>query len=112
MKRWLAIGVTATFSLALNAQEKPATPAPKPEIEIQSPLAPKAATSASTNIMEAIKDPLVKYSGLATDLKRSTNRWKMFSLRKPTDPKSDQATLIRDTRTEAGGPIKLFSIDF
>src|SRR4051812_34943068 len=103
MKRWLAILISPVISLSLQAQEKPA--AAKPEIEIQTPLAPKSPTIA-TNIMEAPKEPLVKFGGLATDMKRSTNRWKMFSLRKPLDPKTDGANLIRDTRTEGAKPIK------
>jgi hypothetical protein len=113
MKRWLAIGLTATLSLCqTHAQEKHATPTPpKQEIEVQSPLAPKPATTGTTNLITPPKD-LIKYGGLATDIKRSTNRWKMFSLRKPLDPKTDEATLIRETRTEAAKPIKLFSIDF
>jgi hypothetical protein len=107
MKRWFLI--LATLSLCLRAQEKPS--APKQEAEIQSPLAPKQ-TVVSSNTIILPKEPPVKLSGLATDIKHSTNRWKMFSLRKPVDPKTDGANVIRTTRTEAGGPIKLFSIDF
>ena len=108
MKRWLAILIISVFSLVLKAQEKPAI-APHPQIELISPLEPK---TTNTTILETPKEPLIKYSGLATDIKRSTNRWRMFSLRKPVDPKTDEAQMIRDTRTEGAKPIKIFSIDF
>ena len=110
MKRWLAISTTALFSLCLQAQEKPVTP--KPQIEVQTPLPAARPTTASTNIMELPKEPTVTYGGTFMDIKRSTNRWKMFNLRKPLDPKADSATVIRETRTESAKPIKLFSIDF
>lgn len=110
MKRFLILTI-AIASPFIHAQDKPAAPAStaKPNIEVQAPLTPK--TSTPTNIVIP-KEPVVRYGGLATDIKRSTNRWKMFSLRKPADPKNDDANLIKETRTEGARPIKLFSIDF
>jgi hypothetical protein len=110
MKRWRAILIIPVFSLVLQAQEKPATATtPQPQLELQSPLEPKTTNS---TILETPKEPLIKYSGLATDIKRSTNRWRMFSLRKPADPKTDGAHIIHETRTEGAKPVKIFSIDF
>jgi hypothetical protein len=36
----------------------------------------------------------------------------MFSLRRPANPREDDANMIRNLRTEAGGAVKLFSVDF
>jgi hypothetical protein len=85
------------------------------DVRIEAPVAPKppgANTNALSAPIERPKEPLIKYSGLMADFKRSTNRWKFFSLRKPVDPKTDGANLIRETRTEAGHPVKLLSLDF
>jgi hypothetical protein len=113
MRIWFVIGCLA-FTLCAGAQEKLA-PISKPEIQ-----SPRRQTNSSltinTNILatpaQKPTEPAIKYSGVATDFKRSTNRWRFFSLRQPRDPKRDGQNVIRDTRAEAGGPIKLFSIDF
>jgi hypothetical protein len=111
MKRWFGIGVCALAGVCLQAQEKPGA-APKPAIEVQTPLPPAKPTTASTNVLDLPKEPTVTFGGTVMDFKRSTNRWKMFSLRKPLDRKADEATVIRETRTEGARPVKLFSIDF
>src|SRR5688572_1383001 len=102
MRLWLLTGLLA---LPLFAQD----------VRIEAPVPPKTSII-NTNLLTAPsaqpKESPIKYSGLATDLKRSTNRWKFFSLRKPADPKTDAANLIHDTRAQAGPPIKLLSIDF
>lgn len=114
MKFWLAIGCLSALAVTTPAQEKPA-PRSKSQPEIQAPRAPTQ-TTLNTNILatpaQKANEPVIKYSGVATDFKRSTNRWKFFSLRQPRDPKRDGQNVIRTTRAEAGGPIKIFSIDF
>jgi hypothetical protein len=115
MKIWFVIGSLA-LALTTFAQEKPASNSnSNSQPEILSPRAP-AQTTVNTNILatpgQKPKEPAIKFSGVATDFKRSTNRWKFFSLRAPRDPKRDGQNVVRDLRTEGGGGIKLFSVDF
>jgi hypothetical protein len=105
MKLRLLIGLTLALGASVLAQD----------VRIEAPAAPKPAgstTNALSAPIERPKEPLIKYSGLLTDFKRSTNRWKFFSLRKKADPKTDGENLIRETRTEASHPVKLLSLDF
>jgi hypothetical protein len=112
MKIWLVIGCLSALAAATPAQDK-AAPIAKPEIQTPRPATNSALnTNALSTATQKVREPLIKYSGVATDFKRSTNRWKFFSLRQPRDPKHDGENVIRTTRTEAGGPIKIFSIDF
>lgn len=118
MKLGCAIIFTALLVLPGFSQDKaPITKAKtKSDIEIAAPQAPKAA-EVNTNALGPLKnttnkEPTFAFSGLAVDVAHSTNRWKMFSLRRKVDLKEDNANLIRDTRTEAAPAIKLFSIDF
>jgi hypothetical protein len=86
---------------------------PRQEIEVLSPERPKDSDEVNTNLFPKMpQGPTVSYGGLATDLKKSTNRWKMFSLRQPANLKRDEANVIRGTRTEGGPAIKIFSVDF
>lgn len=122
MKLAPAIALTAALALSTVAQEAPINVAPtgKPrqEIEVQAPRAPKS-TEVSTNALskpQSTDQPLKpkrSYGGLAKDMQKSTNRFKMFSLRRPVHLKDDDANVIREgLRTEAGGAVKLFSVDF
>ena len=86
---------------------------PRQEIEVLAPERPKESDDVNTNLFPKFpKEPTVSYGGLASDVKKSTNRWKMFSLRQPTNLKRDEANMIRNTRTEGGPAVKLFSVDF
>ena len=59
------------------------------------------------------KKSVVTTSGLLVDIRSSTNRFRMFSLRRKTDPQSDQANLLHDVSepTRITG-VKLLSIGF
>lgn len=85
---------------------------PKQEIEITAPTPPKE-SEVNTNLLPKMPQrPAISHGGLATDIRKSTNRWKMFSLRRPANVKEDEANMIRNTRTEASPAVKLFSVDF
>ena len=123
MKLPLSIAFAAGLSMAAVAQEtdRPQNAAasgkPRQEIEVQAPRPPKT-TEVTTNALSKVQpaDQLTKpkrtYSGVAHDLRKSTNRWKMFSLRKRADLAEDDKAVIRNLRTEGGGAVKLFSVDF
>lgn len=112
MKVSALILLTAVASLSTFAQDKAAP--------IASPPTPSLAVTnkVDTNLLanprppQPEKPPLVTFSGLGPDIAKSTNRWKMFSLRRPANPKEDTANLITDTKSEISRPVKLFSIDF
>ena len=88
-------------------------PPKKQEIEIAAPRPVLTTNQVSTNaIPQKPKEPTVTYSGLVQDVRKSTNRWKIFSLRRPANPKEDNANLVRDLRTEASPAVKLISVDF
>ncbi|HUS35389.1 MAG TPA: hypothetical protein VM680_08575 [Verrucomicrobiae bacterium] len=89
---------------------------PRQEIEVQAPRAPKT-TEVTTNALSKVQPdqptkPKVTYSGVGHDVRKSTNRWKMFSLRRRADLQEDDKAVIRNLRTEGGGAVKLFSVDF
>src|SRR4051812_25159467 len=55
---------------------------PRQEIEVLAPQSPKPSDEINTNLLPKMpQEPTVSYGGLASDLKKSTNRWKTFSLR-------------------------------
>jgi hypothetical protein len=119
----MKLGLTILAALALTtlAQDAPnprklqnAAPSgkPKQEIEITAPTPPKE-SEVNTNLLPKMPQrPAISHGGLATDIRKSTNRWKMFSLRRPANLKEDEANMIRNARTEAGPPVKIFSVDF
>ena len=114
MRIWLVIAFFSALALAATtpAQDKSA-PIAKPEIQSPRPAANSPLnTNALSSPNQKPKESAIKYSGVATDFKRSTNRWKFFSIRQPRDPKRDGENVIHTTRSEAGGPIKILSIDF
>ncbi len=110
MKVWIPI-VALAFAAPLCAQDQSARPA----LDLEAAAKP---STLKTNLLSDPKPaqepakPLLTLSGLGPEIAKSTNRWRMFSLRRPLNPKEDAATLILDTRTEAARPVKLFSIDF
>lgn len=110
MRIWFVIACLA-LPLCAPAQDKPASSS---QPEIQAPR-PQTNSPINTNLLAAPvqkpKDSAVKYSGVAADFKRSTNRWKFFSLRAPRDPNHDGENLIHDAHSP-GGPVKVISIDF
>lgn len=131
MKRFLAITLLSALALAAKAQDAPAstTPSPAPdrptrtlnaapsgkpkqEIEVAAPRGPKESEVSTNALPKFPKRPSVSHGGLVSDVRKSTNRWKMFSLRRPANLKEDEANMIRDLRTEGGGAVKLFSVDF
>ena len=121
MKLPAAITLLGAVSLATLAQETRDTPktqnaAPtvksRQEIEV---IAPKPAKESEVNtnaLPKMPKEPTVSYGGLASDIRKSTNRWKMFSIRRPAHLKDDEANMIRNLRTESSPAVKLFSVDF
>jgi hypothetical protein len=121
MKLPLCIALAASLSLAANAQNAPQNTAPtgkpKQELEVTAPLAPKT-NEVNTNILSSAKspkepkEPTVSYGGVLTDIRKSTNRFKTFSLRRRVNLKEDDANLIRNVRTEGGPAVKVFSVDF
>jgi hypothetical protein len=117
MKPLFTVAFVLLAGVCLSAQEVAPSGQPTQGVEVQTPRAP-ATNIISTNILSEAKQPderlkpLLTYSGLGKDIAKSTNRWRMFSLRKAANVKEDDANLIRNIRTEAGPAIKLFSIDF
>ena len=118
MKVWSAITLAALGFSLLHAQEAAPTGQPRQEIFVDTPRPPKTA-EVNTNALSTpkppqkdAKPPVVTYSGLGPEVAKATNKWKVFSLRRPANPKEDGSNLIRETRTEAARPIKLLSIDF
>lgn len=118
MKLPLSIAFAAAVAMAVVAQEERpqnAAPSGKPrqEIEVQAPRAPKT-TEVTTNALSKVQPtkPKVTYGGVVHDVRKSTNRWKMFSLRRRADLAEDDKAVIRNLRTEGGGAVKLFSVDF
>ena len=125
----LAIAFAGAFSMAAVAQESPqpnrpqnVAPTGKPrqeiEIEVTAPRPPKT-TEISTNALSKPQPPdqptkpKRTYTGVAHDLRKSTNRWKIFSLRRPANLKEDDANVTREgLRTEASGAVKIISVDF
>ena len=95
---------------------KPSLPAPpRQEIQIDAPQVAKE-SQVNTNLLAnpnpaRRKNSRFSYGGLFTDVARSTNRWKMFSLRRPVDPDHDGENLM-DAHTKNGPALKLFSIGF
>ena len=123
MKLPLSIAFAAGLAMAAVAQEsdRPQNAAPtgqpRQEIEVQAPRAPRT-TEVTTNALSKVQPPdqptkpKRTYSGVAHDLRKSTNRWKMFSLRTRADLAEDDKAVIRNLRTEGGGAVKLLSVDF
>jgi hypothetical protein len=137
MKTPAAITLLVALAVATFAQDSPNTPPstnapsrptqnpparvlnvapsgkPRQEIEVLAPERPKESEEVNTNLFPKMpQGPTVSYGGLASDIKKSTNRWKMFSLRQPANVKRDEANVIRNTRTEGGPAVKIFSVDF
>jgi hypothetical protein len=117
----LSIAVAAILMLAARGQDAPlkATPLNKPrqDLEVVAPVRPKT-NSLDTNILSSAQGPklpkqtVVTYGGLIPEVRKSTNRWRMFSLRRPANLKQDEANLVRDVRTEASPAVRVFSVDF
>jgi hypothetical protein len=125
-----ATAMAMAASLADTAQE-PKSPArtlnvaptgqPRQEIEITAPATAKTST-VNTNLFSARKpgaaaanepkEPTVTYGGFITDLRKSTNRARTFSLRRRANLKEDDTALIHNVRAEASPAVKLFSVDF
>ena len=122
MKLPLFIALAAVLAItAMGQDDRPQnvspTGKPRQEIELQAPVAPKT-TEVTTNALskvqppDQVRKPKVTYGGLAQDVRKSTNRWRMFSLRRRADLAEDDKAVIRNLRTEGGGAVKLFSVDF
>ena len=117
----LSMAVAAALALAAHAQDAPINTAPsgKPRqnLEVAAPLAPKT-NAIDTNVLSSArgpklpKEPTVSYGGLVNDVRKSTNRWRMFSLRRPANLKEDDANTVHNLRTEASPGVKLISVDF
>jgi hypothetical protein len=117
----LSIAVAAALTLAAHGQSAPPKTAPigKPrqDLEVVAPPPPKT-NALDTNILSSARGPklpketTVTYGGLIPEVRRSTNRWRMFSLRRPANLKEDDANLVRNVRAEASPAVKVFSIDF
>jgi hypothetical protein len=129
MKLPFAMTLAGALALATIAQDAPPktdpTPSspprtlnaaptgqPRQQIEITAPTPPKE-SAVNTNLLPKMPArPAISHGGLTTDIRKSTNRWKMFSLRRPANLKEDESNLIRNVRTEASPAVKLFSVDF
>ena len=99
----------ATTTTTQNAST---TGKPRQEIEVTAPQ-PAKESEVNTNALPKMpKEPAVSYGGLASDIRKSTNRWKMFSIRRPANLKEDDANMVRNLRTEGGPGVKVFSVDF
>jgi hypothetical protein len=118
----LSIAFAGTLVMTAIAQDRPQNAAPtgKPhqEIQVDAPRAP-GTTEVTTNALSKPQPPnqLTKpkrtYGGVVNDVRKSTNRWKIFSLRRPASLKEDDANVTREgLRTEASGAVKLISVDF
>jgi hypothetical protein len=95
-----------------TSQNAAMTGKPRQEIEVTAPQ-PAKESEVNTNALPKMpKQPAVSYGGLASDIRKSTNRWKMFSIRRPANPKEDDANMVRNLRTEGGPGVKVFSVDF
>ena len=109
----LAVGVHAQDA-ALNTAP---SGKPRQNLEIAAPLAPKT-NAIDTNVLSSArgpklpKEPTVSYGGVVNDIRKSTNRWRMFSLRRHANLKEDEANMVRNLRTEASPAVKLISVDF
>ena len=111
-----ALTLAAIGQEAAPTQTQNTLPAVKPrqEIEIAAPQSPRT-NAISTNALSNLNQPKTNltYSGLGPELRKSTNRWRIFSLRRPANAKEDEANLTREgLRTQASPAIKLISIDF
>ena len=122
MKLPLSIAFASALAIAVIAQDRPQNAAPtgKPrqEIEVEAPRAPKT-TEVTTNALSKPQPPNQPtkpkrtYGGVVQDVRKSTNRWKIFSLRRPANLKEDDTNVTREgLRTEASGAVKLISVDF
>ena len=117
----LTMTLAGAISLAASGQEtipvQNAAPSGKPrqDVEIAAPRAART-NALTTNALSQIKDPKQPQrtvGGLVPEIRKSTNRWRMFSLRRPANPKEDEANVTREgLRTEASGAVKLISVDF
>ena len=117
----LSMTAAALMVVAAHAQNAPiqAAPSGKPrqDLEVTAPVAAKT-NAINTNVLSSAtgpkrpKEPGVTYGGVVNDVRKSTNRWKMFSLRRPTNLKEDEANMVRNLRTEASPAVKLISVDF
>jgi hypothetical protein len=104
----------ATFAQDAPPKTQNAAPTGKPrqEIEVVAPERPKESEVNTNAYPKMPKQPTVSYGGVASDVRKSTNRWRIFSLRRPANLKEDEANVIRNLRTEGAPAVKLFSVDF
>jgi hypothetical protein len=118
----LSIAFAGALVMTAIGQDRPQNAAPtgKPrqEIQVDAPRAPRT-TEVTTNALSKPQPPNQPtkpkrtYGGVVQDVRKSTNRWKMFSLRRPANLKEDDANVTREAlRTEASGAVKLISVDF
>ena len=116
----LTMTLACATSMAVIAQQTVPTqntaPTGKPrqEIEVAAPQSPRT-NGINTNALSNLNQPKtnIAYSGLGPEFRKSTNRWRTFSLRRPANLKEDESNLTREgLRTEASPAVKLISIDF
>lgn len=104
------MSVLFSLILTLRAQETPV------RSEVQQPTVGLPGQNEKKRILSPeppVKKTTITPSGLLVDIRRSTNRFRMFSLRRKADPQSDQANLLHDVSepTRITG-VKLLSIGF
>jgi hypothetical protein len=112
MKRGLLICFVAFCASGADGQVVTAPAKPRVELEAAAPVAAKTNLVSTNALPLKGKATAVTYSGVAADVRKATNRWRVFSLRRPLDPKEDGANWVRDLGTEGGGGVKIFSVDF
>ena len=110
MKTVASIVVALACALPLAAQEE--------AVVEQSPTAARAARAAQRKLdadrraKEAIEGKPLVYGGFLTELKKSEDKKKFLSLRRPVDPGKDDENVYRDVRTAKPKGFVLFSIGF
>ena len=110
----LALATFGQDAASPKSQNTAPTGKPRQEVEIAAPQSPRT-NGINTNALSNLNQPKtnITYSGLGPELRKSTNRWRIFSLRRPANTKEDESNLTREgLRTEASPAIKLISIDF
>jgi hypothetical protein len=114
----LSIALAAALTIGARGQDAPLKTAPinKPSqnLEVIAPPPPRT-NSLDTNVLSNPKLPkesTVSFGGLIPEVRKSTNRWRIFSLRRPANLKDDEANLVRNVRTEASPAVRVFSVDF
>ncbi len=104
--------VLSILSLVLSLQAEDAkavAPVQNPSIRIPTQTEKKGSQTPS----DSSKKLPYANAGLLVDIRRSTNRFRMFSLRQKRNPVADEENLIRDVSDPARiTGVKLLSFDF